>query len=372
MRDCNKTNCYEGGKMKILFYINNIGCGGAERVMVNLANSFADIGWDVVLVTSTMEKNEYSLDNRIKRLIILKENENYKFLKKNCILVRRLRAMIKLEKPNISLSFMAEPNIRLILASIGIKTKKIISIRNDPNREYSRKLYAFLARHLYKKADGVVFQTDDAKKWFSLPIQNKSKVIVNAVDPIFFETEYVGGKDIVTLGRLCEQKNQKLLIDAFKKISQKHKDVNLLIYGNGQLREELLSHISKSGLEDRVYLMGQTMEANVVLSKARCFVLSSDYEGMPNALLEALVVGVPSVSVDCPCGGPRAMLENGKNGILVPLKDVDALASSIDLLLSDKEKSEAMGKCAREMSMDYSKDKVFSQWKAFIEQTINS
>ena len=217
MRDCNKTNCYEGGKMKILFYINNIGCGGAERVMVNLANSFADIGWDVVLVTSTMEKNEYSLDNRIKRLIILKENENYKFLKKNCILVRRLRAMIKLEKPNISLSFMAEPNIRLILASIGIKTKKIISIRNDPNREYSRKLYAFLARHLYKKADGVVFQTDDAKKWFSLPIQNKSKVIVNAVDPIFFETEYVGGKDIVTLGACANKRIKSCLLMPLKK-----------------------------------------------------------------------------------------------------------------------------------------------------------
>ena len=123
-------------------------------------------------------------------------------------------------------------------------------------------------------------------------------------------------------------------------------------------------------MESRIILMGLTSESNVVLSKAKCFVLSSDYEGMPNALLEALAIGVPSISTDCPCGGPRMLIKNEINGLLVPINDRGALAEAIDTLLSNPHKSTAIGSSAKEMSLCYSTEKVFDKWKTYIENII--
>ena len=178
---------------------------------------------------------------------------------------------------------------------------------------------------------------------------------------------------MVTLGRLCVQKNHKLLVDAFKKIADKHSDVNLLIYGIGtseDVTESCRSYIEYYGLNDRVHLMGQTMRSQDVLASARCFVLSSDYEGMPNALLEALVVGVPSISTDCPCGGPRTLIENGKNGLLVPVNDVDRLAEAMDKVLSDRDFAEELGRSAKESALKYRREIVFNEWKTFVEDVI--
>lgn len=357
--------------MKILFYINKISDGGAERVIVNLANSFSNIGYEAVMVTSLKTEKEYPLNEKVKRLVLLQNAKKHGFIRKNIKLTSSLRKAVKEEKPDIVISFMAEPNFRAIVSTLGMKTKTLISVRNDPNKEYPSKVYRFLARHLYKKADGIVFQTEDAKAWFSDTIQKKSEIIANDVNPVFFETEYIGGKDIVTLGRLCEQKNHKLLINAYKKIADKHPDVNLRIYGAGPLEEELKGFISEMELSDRVFLMGKTMDSQKVLSTAKCFVLSSDYEGMPNALLEALVVGVPSISTDCPCGGPRALIDNGKNGILVPINDVDAISEALDKLISDVAFAKKLSENAKESSERFKPDIVFGNWKKFVENIVS-
>ena len=195
-------------------------------------------------------------------------------------------------------------------------------------------------------------------------------VIFNDVDPTFFETEYVGGKDIVTLGRLSEQKNHKLLISAFARVADKHQEVNLLIYGKGQLADDLSAYINESGLENRVFLMGNTTEAEKVLSEAGYFVLSSDFEGMPNALMEALAVGVPSISTDCPCGGPKTLINAGENGLLVPVNDIEALAEAMDRLLSDEELSSNLSQNAKRLALSYKTDRVFAEWKKYVESVI--
>lgn len=359
-------------KGTLLFYINAIHEGGAERVILQLAKHFAIDGYKSVLVTSFVDENEYPVPDAVERISIEKEQKHQGKLARNISRISALRKIIKEHKPSAVISFMAEPNFRAIVAGVGLKSKTIVSVRNDPNREYAGRLGRFIGKRVIPYADGVVFQTEDAKQWFPKAVQEKSKVIFNDVDPVFFETRYIGGKDIVTLGRLSEQKNHRLLIEAFSRIADKHPEVNLLIYGTGQLADDLSAYINDLELEKRVFLMGNTTEAEKVLSTAGYFVLSSDYEGMPNALMEALAVGVPSISTDCPCGGPKTLINDGENGMLVPVNDVAALSAAMDRLLSDSDLSATLGKNAKRLALNYKTDRVFAEWKKYVEKQISN
>lgn len=353
--------------MKVLFYINAIHHGGAERVMVNLANMLSfDSRNSVVLVTSFKDEWEYNVYELVKRINLV-ENMPSGFIKRNTDLCKRLRRVLKDENPDTIVSFMAEPNFRLLISSWGIKAKTIISIRNDPNREYPNRLFKFLAKTLYRRADRVVFQTSEAQAWFPLKIQSKSEIIMNQVDEKFYGMERdESPRDIITTGRLVSQKNHEMLIRAFALISDNIKE-NLIIYGEGDLREHLQSLISELNLENRVFLPGATTDVLKVLKSAKLFVLSSDYEGMPNSLMEALAVGVPSISTDCPCGGPRELISHGVNGFLVPVNDIDAMAKMMQHLLDiPEEQLKAVSENALKKANEFKPDVIFEEWKKII------
>lgn len=351
---------------KILFYINLIDSGGAERAITTLANKATENELQVVFVTSLKCPVEYELSPKIKRLI-LESSEKKGRIRKNWVRIKKLREIIASEKPDVAISFMAEPNYRLLIAASGLSVKTIISIRNDPNREYSGRIGRFLARHLFVKADGCVFQTPDAKAWFPAKIQNRSAIIHNAVNDRFYKTAWSGDGDyIVSIGRLTEQKNHCLLIDAFELVSQNDPNLKLRIYGQGDMEHEISRYIDNLGLTDKVFLMGQTDTPEEALKHARCFVLSSDYEGMPNALMEALAVGVPSVSTDCPCGGPQSLIDNGINGLLVPVGNSNELAKSITEILDNHKLSKSISEKAREKAMMDTSDNIYNQWITYI------
>lgn len=357
----------------LMFYINAINGGGAARVIVQLARHFADSGYESILVTSFEDESfEYKIPDKVKRISIEKEEIKQSAIKRNVSRIVALRKLCKQYKPCALISFMAEPNFRAVLASAGLPIKNIVSVRNDPKREYAGLKGAIVGKFVIPRADGCVFQTEEAKAWFSKRFQKKSRVIFNDVDKVFFETEYVGGKDIVTLGRLAPQKNQKMLIKAFAAIADRYPKTNLRIYGRGVLQDELEELVENLNLTERVRFMGQTADASAVLSKAGCFALSSDYEGMPNALLEALAIGVPSVSTDCPCGGPKMLINNGENGLLVSVGDEKGFAKALDDLLSDSEFAKILGKNAKCSAQGYKTENVFNQWKNYIESIVNS
>lgn len=347
--------------MKIIFYINAIHHGGAERVMTNLTKELSD-EIECVLVTSFVDDWEYPVCNKVKRINLI-DRVNNNFIKRNIELISRLRKVIKQEKPDIVLSFMAEPNFRNIIASIGLKNRTIISIRNDPNREYPNTLFKMTARILYPLATGVVFQTRDAQKWFSKKIENKSKIIYNPVDNVFYEERYYGERrNIVTTGRLTEQKNHSMLIKAFASISHLI-DENLVIYGDGELREQLEQLIKNLKLEGRVFLPGAVKNVADEIKNAKLFVLSSDYEGMPNSLMEAMALGLPCFSTDCPCGGPRLLLDEV---YLTPVGDADALGKKMLNLLSDSsELLEASKSCISNAEL-FKSEKVYKEWRSFL------
>lgn len=355
--------------MKIAFYINDINGGGAERVMVNLANYLSEIGRDVIFVTSYRAANEYKLSSKVKRLSIEDNKINQSRFKRNLSRVLALRKICKNEKPSVLVTFMAEPNFRGIIATLGLPVKTIVSVRNDPNKEYAGKIGSFVGKCLLPLADGCVFQTKEAQEWFPERLQRKSTIIFNAVKEEFFHIERkpVAG-EIITCGRLEAQKNHKLLIDAFAEVVKEHPYAKLKIYGEGSLRNALQEQINKLGLQDKTFLMGATNDVAKALQTADLFVLSSDYEGMPNALMEAMAAGVPCISTDCPCGGPRELITHKKNGILVSVGDVALMTEAMKSLLQNKEYCNRLGKAVKLRASHFKYDKILRVWKEYIQQ----
>ena len=351
---------------KILFYINAIHHGGAERVMCNLATQFSEAGYECVLVTSFRDTWEYSFGEKVRRISLFEEPLSTGFLKRNFALVRALRKTLKAEKPDLLVSFMAEPNYRAIMASIGLRNKVLISVRNDPCREYPGRFTRFLAKTLFRLADGVVFQTEDAKKWFPRAIQKKSRIIFNQVAESFYGTAYTGERrDVVTTGRLTAQKNHAMLIRAFSGVKNSGSD-RLVIWGDGELHEELSALIAELGMEEKILLPGSTKSVKDSIRSAKLFVLSSDYEGMPNSLMEAMALGLPCLSTDCPCGGPRVLFGEG-GGVLVPVGDEVAMTEALERLLSDAERRNTLGQSAAEAALAFTPDRVFGEWREEVD-----
>ena len=234
----------------------------------------------------------------------------------------KLKKIILEEKPDIIITFLPEPSFKILfLKKISKKIKQIpiiVSVRNDPVIEYKNKIINFIMKRLYPLSEGFVFQTEDAKKYFDNIINCKNKVIVNPVGEAFIKERYEGEREkrIVAVGRLEPQKNYKLLLDAFKKINQKHPDYMLEIYGKGSLEEELKMLVKKSKLDSVIIFKGNSDTIEKDIYNAKAFVMTSNYEGMPNSLLEAFVLGVPCVSTDCPCGRSKTIYKGWQKWII--------------------------------------------------------
>ena len=329
--------------MNIYFYINNLSHGGAERVMLALAKAFAEKGNDVTVVTMYRGCDEYEIPEKVKRISLVDKHldllANKGFFKR---LIRYLmisfigyfllRLFFIKNNPDLLISFLGEANKHALISGFGFNFKKIVSVRNDPSKEYSGFISKLLVKKLFNYADGIVFQTKQAKEWFPENIQKKSIVIPNPIDERFFGKVYDGKRSgLVSVGRLTEAKNHELLIRAFSEIANKIPD-NLEIYGEGPLKEKLTILIKSLGLKDRVFLRGVVKDIPNVIRKAKLFVLPSNYEGMPNALMEAMALGIPCIATDCPCGGPSYLLE-GKKEFLIGLKNQSELSKKIIILI---------------------------------------
>lgn len=354
-------------KKKIYFYINSLGKGGAERVIIQLANRFEQDFYNVCLITSFKDNDEYILPNTINRVCLEEEQDKGNRIIRNFRLIFKLRKILISDKPDVLISFMQEPNFRAILATFGLNTKTIISVRNDPIKEYPGWIGKIVANYILPLANGCVFQTEDAQKWFPQKLQKKSKIIFNEVSEKFFSVERDIVKNIVSIGRLTKQKNQKLLIEAFSEVVQEFPNEKLLIYGDGVLKKDLQDFINSKKMTDKILLMGTTNNVDIVLSQAKIFVLSSDYEGMPNVLLEALAVGVPSISTNCPCGGPKMLIKSNFNGILIQVGNKEELKEGLLKLLNDKELYFNISNNAKQSALNFKPEIVFQEWKEFVE-----
>ncbi len=358
--------------MRILFNISTLTGGGAARVMSCLANQFVENGDEVGFITSYIEteKGEYRLDERVKRFSL--SDKKAGTVEKNLQWPRRIGKICREFKPDVAVSFLIQPNFRFLIGTPKNKFARVVSVRVDPRIEYRSKRNRAIAKFLYKRVDGIIFQTEEARRFFGNKIKSHSTILPNQIDDRFFDVYSDSPrKDIVSTGRLSPQKNYRLLIDAFARIADKTDD-NLIIYGEGPLRGELEAQIAELGLTDRVLLPGSTNQVIDKVKNAKVYAMSSDYEGMPNALIEALAMGVPSICTDCGGGGPRELIEDGVNGFLYPIRDVDALAEKLAFALENPEKMEQMALAARERTNIYRPEKVFGLWHEYLEELSKS
>lgn len=355
--------------MKIMFYISTICNGGAARVMSNLANMLSERGHECTLITTFRAPEEYQLSNAVKRVSFYDQKPTGLWLTKNIAITRVLRKQVKLEKPDILVSFLAEPNFRAAMATIGTKTKTALSVRNDPNWEYKGTLSTLLAKYLFRRVDGMVFQTADAQAWFPKCIQQKSRIIFNAVKEDFYNVklaEHPTG--IVATGRLSRQKNHPMLLRAYAKIADKVTD-DLTIYGAGD-SAPLKVLAEQLGVGDRVHFPGQTMAVKDALKSAKLYVLSSDFEGMPNALMEAMAMGLPCVSTDCPCGGPKSLFTDIMKNFLTPIGDADVMATRMLELLQNDDVRKVHAHNCKQAAMKFTPDIINRQWEDYLTQII--
>ncbi len=344
---------------KIIIYCTSLDRGGAERVTVYLTEYLIHNGIECEILTERFGKNEYAVPDGVKRVSISSTKKPFAFKK-----VSLLRREIKKSGADTVL-VMGVPNcIWLIPACLGLGVKVIVSERNDPKNFAGKKPVKILSRFLMRFAHGFVFQTNDAKAFYDKKLKGRGQVIFNPLITDNLPNVYEGQrtKAIVTAGRLVTQKNQKMLISAFADVSKKHPEYNLIIYGEGPLRETLEAQAAELGIKDKVFLPGNTSDLLQHTKNAAIFVLPSDFEGMPNALIEAMAIGLPCISTDCPCGGPRELITDGQNGILVPVRDGARLTEAMIRLIEDQALAHNIGERAAEIRNRLNSEVIGRQW----------
>lgn len=357
--------------MNITIFISSLYGGGAERVACNLANFLEKKGHTIEILTMSETHEKYDLNENISVRTLVSINERNSIIKKTIFRICRFIKYLIAREKDVYIVMLPRTTIMLLAFRWLTKAKVIASERVDP-ATYADPIAKNLKK-LARRADAWVFQTEDAKKWYGETIRNcKSIVIPNAVNPAFIRKSYIGEKRkiIATAGRLDSQKNFHLLIEAFSKISKEFQDFNLVIYGKGIEESALKEYASDLGLQKRVVFPGNIQNIAEEMEKNSMFVLSSDFEGMPNALMEAMALGMPCVATDCPCGGPRFLIENEVNGLLVPVGDAEAIAKAMKNILSDHNMAEKLGSEARKISSKLAPDKIYGQWEEFIVSII--
>jgi len=337
-----------------------MGKGGAERVISLISNHQALLGNEVVICTLLDSKIEYYLNENI-RVIHLTRGE-HRFL--NILFwINNIRKIIRSQKPDYVISFIARINILVLIGALFLRTKVIISERNNPKKDGRKLLIKVATLLLYPLSNKIVFQTNDVKEMFSKRIRNKSIVIPN---PIMsgLPTRNNVEEQIVSVGRLEKQKNHKILIDAFHIISKEFPLLSLHIYGSGSEFQNLSNQILSLNLNETVILHGKKDDVHNLIKNAKLFVLPSLYEGLSNALMEAMSMGIPVIGSDII--GINNLIINQYNGVIFVNNDTIDLARKITYALNNYDILLSMTDRAKNDMGKYSEVKIMQVWEEIL------
>ncbi|MFI3199943.1 MAG: glycosyltransferase [Eubacteriales bacterium] len=360
---------------KIMFHLNCLEQGGAERVVTNLARQFKEAGNDVIIATEWEAENEFVLAEGIRRIHAgLQEadansNRIIKYFKR----IQYLKELIQEEQPDIVIAFAIKANYRAVMATMRLKVPVLISIRTNPIGHYDDVISRIMVPLFFNRADGVVFQTTGQKAFFTKKMQQHSRIILNPINPKYIGRKQVEQrtKEIVHAGRLVDFKNQVMLIEGFARLYKKYPEYTLKLYGGDSgdgTKEKLLKAIENHRLEQVVTLMGasDTLERN--LETGAFFVFTSDWEGLPNALMEAMALGLPVIATDCPCGGPNTVMTHKEDGYLIPIKDRESLVNAMEYFVQNPEIVNEYGVKARGISEIANATAIYEQWNEYVEE----
>lgn len=348
--------------MKVLMIIRKLRYSGAYKMFMWIAKALADSGLDVTVCTWA--------NNDVKTL-----QDNIKWIKLDMdgkgffAVSRAIRKIVKEVNADVSISFLLDGNVYNTIGCMGRRTKSVICERNDPFKPRYYKLKFW--KPLFRFADGAVFQLPKVAEYYN-NIKAPTAVIPNPV-LCNFDEEIVSFERrpnmINVLGRLdVFQKRHDVMIEAFAEFVKDYTDFSLVFYGDGPDKEQMQQKVKDLHIEDKVRFAGITNTPLDVMRASKMYILTSDFEGIPNSLIEAMSLGLPCISTDCRPGGAKLLIEDGVNGFVVPPGDAHAIATKMKWYMSSPLMADKIGTEAKKISERFSEEKIMDLWEKYLRE----
>lgn len=351
--------------MRLLFVNASLTDGGSERAMALVANQMAVLGHEVTMLLVRDKERTYEISPDVEVIQLTYASTN-----KLVILAKRLKAIrdiVNNLRPDCVVSFMWDINVMTLASTLGMDVRKVVSERAFPKSGERSRFGTLLAHLFYHSADAIVFQTSGAMDCFPASLKDKGYVIPNIVHKSAVEHfEGVRTKRVVSVGRLASQKNFAMLISAFAQFRQWHPEYVLEIFGDGSQRVALERLALDLGIADKVHFAGYVPNVAARINDAAIFAMASNYEGISNAMAEAMALGLPTICTDCPVGGAALMIEDGVNGMLVPVGDVEALTVAMSKIADDEFFAKSISDKAKEVVSRFSAEKIGAMWEEVV------
>ena len=396
---------------EVVFFIKVMNVGGAERVVSLLSGKIVDRGYKTTIFLTHQSKNDallnhiksdvkvVSLPDEIKHFnkslfaskiimlvarmlgklaFVLGEKATYKssvlkYFSRNFKEIIYLRKYLKKHSNSTIIAFLYDSTFFSLLSKRK-KNRLIISERGDPSQSVNNRTTRAFLKNEFQKADDFVFQSPDAQRWYEENTSVKGTVIFNPIKADLPERYYGERKKrVVNFCRISPQKNLALLVSAFEKFNQEFPEYELYIFGDAAENDAdgyidlVKERIEKAICKDKIFLMPSRRDIHKAITDYAMFVSSSDFEGMSNSMLEAMALGLPVVCTDCPAGGARAVINDGENGLLVPVGDSESLYLAMKKIAEDEELSEKLSRNAVAVRENQSLDKIIEKWMEIID-----
>ena len=355
---------------KILFVIPSLSNGGAEKVVSKISSGLVEKGYDVTILNFYKCENEYSIDDKVKRITLSSSENEYEKIGT----IKRLRVLrkhIKTINPDEILCFLNHVCIYVFISLILTKFRKRITFTERCNPKYSNSKIIKIKNILQRFVKRIVVQNTGQQSLLSKKDKNKSFVVPNPIDERYLNLETklnIEPKHIISIGRLDDQKDYPLAIKAFNNVLKKYPNLIYHIFGKGKDQEKLEKLIKELDLEDKVILEGFTTDINKVYENADIYLMTSKFEGMPNALAESMAVGIPSISTDCEFG-PSDLIDNENMGILFKEHTIEAVEIALLDMIEKYSEYISKSKLVKEtMKERYSLEKITEEWIKVLEK----
>ena len=356
--------------MKICFIIGSMSFSGAEKVLSILMKELHSKGNEVYVILLNQDKNIIGNEDGI---ITYGAKATGGKIGRVLSRWKNIRKNVKTINPEIVVSFGSVCNVNMLPALIGVNVKKVVCERNDPKHDPRKKSEKLIRKITYPLADGYVFQTEEIKKYFSNKIQYKSVVIPNPIiDSGIRWNKQECKKSVITVARLDDyQKDQIVMFKAFMKFSEIESGYTLDVYGDGPDKEQYQKFINENGLEEKIILHGKSNNPLHEIAKSEIFLLTSKYEGMPNALMEAMSIGIPCVSTDCGGGGAKALFSMVEEGLIAKVGDEKDIAMKLKEMVDNEKKYIEISDNLIKINEILSPEKISVKWTEFFKQMIS-
>jgi len=357
---------------RVLLVIGSLECGGAQRALIQMANHWKGLDWDVTLTTWSGSEvpDFYEVDPRIDRVALtphLTSVRASRFAAIRSILFRmlRLRRLVATKEPDAVLSFIDVSNVLTILSTVGMPVRIVVSERTNPSQNKTvSPFWKGLRRLTYRWAGEVVVQTSDAARWIDIECGVRSLVIPNGIRRMP-GVDVLRAPLILTVGRLSREKGVDAVLRAFALATRKESEWRLVIVGDGPERSALIALRAELNLMERVEFAGQVHDVETWLARAGFVVHASRREGFPNVVLEAMAMGVPVICTDCP-SGPSDIIRDRINGRLIPVDDVDALSDAMTELMESRDVRLRLAGEALKVRETYDLNMIMDRWSTVL------